>query len=172
LRVPPPFSKSQPVAGTRWPRPTRAAGAAATRGPLLWRKRLSATDAQRKAGQTSPTGDLRLTQAGFRVRGALIRPQTYFRRQVFGSASWKPLPGRVAKEHAQIDFDITILGNGPRRHRLTVQHKPSGEARQRNYTTGIRWGQVLPQGSNLKGRVLRLYGPPPGSKLPFFIDVT
>ena len=38
---------------------------------------------------TAPTGGLRLTQAGWKVRGAVIDQTTYFRENVFSGSSWR-----------------------------------------------------------------------------------
>lgn len=140
------------------------------RGPLVWQKVLSATDAQRQSG--NPTGDIRLTQAGWRdEQGRPIDQTVYFRHQVFGQFDWRWKDGKV--EEVTVPFDVTIFGIGLGVYNLVVSHKPSGEAGQRNYTTGIQWGELTPRTrqANLAGKLLRLYAPPAGRRDPFFIEI-
>jgi hypothetical protein len=152
------------------PAPPPPRPAPAPTGPLMWEKRLSMTDAQRQTGHA--TGDLRLVQAGFRVGGALIDWTTYFRRTVFGAAAWTTTANPQGKlvEKADVEFDITILGQPLGRQTLTVGHKPSGEAGQGNYTTSIRWGAVV-HAVDVTGCTLRLYAPPHGQRAPFVLEV-
>lgn len=135
-------------------------------GDPIWHKTLTATDAQEQAGH--PTGDVRLAQAGYE-----IDQTTYFRNEVFGAANWTATTNSGGKlvETADIDFDVTILGEHLGRHTLTVSHKPSGEAGQGNYTSNIRWGGLV-KGRGLTGRVLRLYAPAAGTAGPFFLEVS
>lgn len=141
------------------------------KGELIWQKTLSATDAQEQQGH--PTGDLRLTQAGFHVGTELIDPTTYFRGDIFGAAVWAASTNVNNKlvETAEVEFDVTILGNHLGRMVLTVSHKPSGEADQGNYTTNIRWGSIV-SGANLTGRELRLYAPAVSGVGPFVLEVS
>jgi len=140
----------------------------ATRGPEVWRKKLSATDAQRQQG--NPTGDLRLAMGAYRGK---IDHTTYFREKLFGSFTWAPEKQGPLVETTQVQFDITILGKKLGVYTLTVSHKPSGEAGQSNYTTGLRWGDLAAtlQAVDVTGRTLAIYAPVPGSKEPFFLEI-
>lgn len=135
---------------------------------LVWKKKLSRTDAQRQKG--NQTGDLRLTQANFKQRGRVIDQTKYFRYEVFAEGDWnepnKPPQGikgaYTYREVATILFRVNI--EGERRTRLCyldVSHKKSGEAGQGNYTTGIRWGAVLThvlrERIDVSGMFLELY---------------
>lgn len=139
-------------------------------GPLVWSKRLSATDAQRQQGHH--TGDLRLVQAK-KDNDQEIEQTTYFRDDVFGRLIWNVVKAAPLSEVAEVDFDITILGRPYGNHILAVSHKPSGEADQGNYTTNIRWGSFAPtlQDVDISDRMLRLYAPTAGTNTPFFIVV-
>ena len=130
------------------------------RGIQRWQKKLSATDAQRQTGNT--TGDVRLTQAGWKVNGRQIDQTTYFRNEVFRQANWHRKNASV--EEATVTFAVRILGTDYGLHRLVVSHKPSGEASQGNYTTGIQWGDLMTvtKQTDLTGRTLRLFDPPAG----------
>jgi hypothetical protein len=139
------------------------------RGPQRWEKKLTATDAQRQIG--NPTGDIRLTKAGWKVNGKLIDNTTYFRYVVFGGCNWTRKDEKV--EEALVPFDVKILGKSYGVNTLVVSHKPSGEADQHNYTTGIQWGTLayLTRQVNLTNKLLRLYAPPAGREEPYFIEI-
>jgi HKD family nuclease len=150
-----------------------AHAAAVNRGPLLWEKELSLTDAQLQPGHV--TGEVRLTQARWRVGGKLINQVTYFRKVLFGGFNWIPTKKHpYYREEAGVRFDITILGNNLGVHRLQVSDKPSGEASQGNYTSALHWGNLRStiQKAKVDGKTLRLYGPPKGSNEPFFIEIS
>ena len=111
-------------------------------------KRLSKTDAQRQKG--NQTGDIRLTQARFIVGGKVIDQTRYFREDIFGDCEWeqalkvqglKRVYSFREKTHAK--FRIVIEEEGEWNLILEIAHKPSGEAKQGNYTTGIRWGPLM-----------------------------
>lgn len=158
------WEEEQAAAGTGYePSPAR--------GRLLWQKVLSQTDAQRQFG--NPTGDIRLTQAGWKdEEDRPIDQTTYFRNDLFGSFDWHPKNDKV--EEAVVPFDVTVFGIHLGVHNLVVSHKPTGEAGQRNYTTGIQWGELthVTRQANLAGKLLSLYGPPPERAAPFFIEIT
>lgn len=139
------------------------------RGPILWTKRLTRTDAQVQQGHA--TGDLRLVQAK-EYNSRTIEQTTYFREVVFGGLTWKVVKQNPYEEVAEADFDLTILDKHYNQI-LTIGHKPSGEAGQSNYTTSIRWGSLAAEIRKLdiSDRMLRLYAPPPGASTPFFIVV-
>jgi len=133
------------------------ASASPDRGMLVWQKILSKTDAQRQNGHR--TGDIRLTQAK-NENPRQIDQTTYFRNEVFGKAKWHRKNAEV--KEATVAFYVNILGIDYGRHNLVVSHKPSGEAKQGNYSTGIRWGDLMPitKQTDLTGRTLRLFDPP------------
>lgn len=141
---------------------------------LLWRKLLSKTDAQRQTG--NPTGDLRLVQARFPSRntGEVINQTRYFRYEVFGGLEWQPAGVNPYRERASAEFEVVINGRSHGRHELTISHKPSGEAGQGNYTTGVNWGEelghILRTVEDVSGEVLSLYGPGDGSG-PYRIEI-
>ena len=143
----------------------------AARGPILWRKRLTATDAQRQKGHA--TGDLRLVQAGYPDRKTRIDQTTYFRRQVFVGLAWQEEKADPHVEVASIKLDVTIQDKHFGVLDLTLSHKPTGEAGQRNYTTNIRWGSLASelQKTNVTGLTVTLYAPPAGSNSPWFIEI-
>jgi len=146
------------------------------KGTLVWRKKnLPETDVQYVPPNSTrnPTGCLRLTQAGFRVNGQLIIPQSYFRNIVFGGFNWNVIRNNPYEEGTMVLFSITILGNHIGEYRLQIRHKPSGEAGQKNYTTSISWGTVARYlgRQELIGRTLNLYAPPTGQQEPFYIEI-
>ena len=157
-----------PVAGV----PTPAEPA--LRGPLIWRKRgLPASDVQFGRPGTSPTGGLRLTQAGWQVRGRTIDQTSYFRNDVFGGFPWREIRTTPHVELARVRFHITVRGSDRGEHILEIRHKPTGEAGQGNYTTLISWGPIgryLATG-DYRGATLNLYGPRTGSDEPFEIEI-
>jgi len=112
-------------------------------GELVWRKRLSKTDAQRQSG--NQTGDIRLTQARFERNGAVIDQTTYFRHYVFADGDWKTVSyrGKEDREVATFVFKVIIGEDIAGHFMMDVSHKPSGEAGQGNYTTGLRWGPTF-----------------------------
>lgn len=171
IRVSLPFGARGP-SGRRGREKVSKPEAPAARGKLAWKKKLSLTDAQRQIG--NPTGDLRLTQARFKVRGHVIDQTTYFREEVFAEGDWAAVSSRV--EVAEFAFDVTILGRHYGVQRLLVSHKPTGEAQQGNYTSGIRWGaemgRVLAEEVDVSGAMFRLYSPDTTRGGPFVIDVS
>jgi HKD family nuclease len=143
------------------------------RGPLLWEKKLTLTDAQLQPGHA--TGEVRLAQAKWRVRRRLIDQTTYFRRDLFGAFTWKPTKKRpYYREETSVRFEVIILGTNLGVHQLQISDKPSGEADQGNYTSALHWGNLGSTIRNAKvaGKMLRLYGPPAGSNEPFFIEIS
>lgn len=131
----------------------------------VWTKTLSMTDAQRQDG--NPTGDLRLVQAGYD-----IDQKTYFREVVFGALAWTP--DANGHEQATATFDVRILGMDLGPADLTISYRPEGHADQGNYTTGLRWGDLL--GTlrtrlDVTGRELRLYRNRAGGGATFAIEI-
>ncbi len=124
-------------------------------GRLLWtKKELSRRDMQLVKGNAS--GNVCLTQAGFKVNGNLIDWKTYFRKDVFSRLSWKE---EKDKETSQAKFSLVIDGVNFGVYDLTISHKPSWEAGQSNYTTAIHWGDVTPLivKEELVGKKLHLF---------------
>ncbi|MBI5244210.1 MAG: hypothetical protein HY922_11130 [Elusimicrobia bacterium] len=133
-------------------------------GPLVWVKpRLPQGDVQiLRVGHT--TGVLRLTQAEFRVGGTPIDHTTYFRKKVFSRLSWSTDPGDPDKETAEGLFQVVIQGRAVGLFKLKLSHKPKWEAAQRNYTTGLHWGDAAShiRKRGLIDKPLRLYDTPEG----------
>jgi HKD family nuclease len=143
-------------------------------GVLLWQKsNLPNSDAQQTRDGSNPTGGLRLTQAGWTIDGDEIDQTTYFRNDIFGNLVWMEWRASPYSEKAETNFDIYILGTSYGVHNLTISHKPSGEAGQGNYTTILHWGDLIDiiRQSNLVGKTLSLYAPPPGQAEPFTIEI-
>ena len=142
-------------------------------GELLWQKtKLPASDVQRQSGNV--TGGLRLTQAGWEVAENLIDQTTYFRNDVFGHLIWSTWKTKPYSEKAETSFDIYILGKSYGVHGLMISHKPSGEAKQHNYTTILHWGELAEtiRQLNLVGKTFNLYSPPEGQTTePFIIEI-
>jgi hypothetical protein len=106
-----------------------------------WFKRLSATDAQRPPGpRSNPTGNLHLVKARHPIDHT-----TYFRRDFFGPLPWKSRTGSMGPiDETYSPFHVFIDGVDQGVHDLKVQDKPSGEAGQHNYTSGLHWGPLVP----------------------------
>lgn len=106
---------------------------------------------------TNPTGMIRLVQADYYSDGQLIDQTTYFRRKVFNGLSW--VPETTDTDIAIGKFKVSILGQEIGEHPLRIRHKPSGEAGQGNYTTGISWGSLgrTIRDAGLTGRTVKLY---------------
>lgn len=150
---------------------TAPAGRGDSPGEVVWRKRLSRTDAQRQSGH--PTGDLRLVQAKFEVGGSIIDQTRYFRHEVFGGLDWTLESETPRVEIATADFDVSILGKPLGTFPLVVSHKASGEAGQGNYTTGLRWGALvayLRDEADASDATLELRAPASPGR-PFQIDI-
>jgi hypothetical protein len=124
---------------------------------LLWQKELTKTDAQRQLG--NQTGDLRLTKANFFKDEKIIDHTTYFRNDVFGKENWN-FTGKGNKEVCNIRAEVSVLGRFNGRTKFTISHRPSGEADQGNYTTGLRWGSwmnhILTNEIDCTGRTFQL----------------
>ena len=107
---------------------------------LLWQKILTQTDAQRQTG--NPTGNLRLTQAGFRRKGELIDQTQYFRYELWGDENWQSIEGSD-REYCEVKFDVYINQEFRGTTFIEISHNPKWESSQGNFTTGIRWGPWL-----------------------------
>jgi HKD family nuclease len=129
---------------------------------LVWQKlSLSQSDAQFVPTGTNGTGNLKLSQARFKVNNAIIDQTTYFRNQVFNNLTWvQTKPNNNSYEEAFCPFDVTILGNPIGRFTLKLSHDSVRIAGQGNTPTWLHWGNaILPflQQTNITGRTLNLY---------------
>lgn len=107
---------------------------------LLWQKKLTQTDAQRQSG--NPTGNLRLTQAGFQIEGRMIDQTQYFRYQIWGSEKWHSIEGS-SREYCEVKFNVHLNREFRGTTFIEISHNPEWESSQSNFTTGIRWGPWL-----------------------------
>jgi HKD family nuclease len=129
---------------------------------LVWQKlSLSQSDAQRVPAGTAITGNLRLSQARFRVNNVFIDQTIYFRNNIFSNLTWvNTKPNSNSYEEAFCPFDITILGNAIGVHTLKLSHDPVRVAGQGNTPTWLHWGNALIpllQQNNITGKTLNLY---------------
>jgi len=144
---------------------------------LVWRKRLTNSDALDVRAGTAHVGGVRLTQAGFEnPPGQRINQTSYF-RNLFADYHWVMETGRhraADQEHAFIRMGIRIRGRDFGVYEFEISHKPSGEAGQNNDTTILRWGaefnRIVPQ-QNLSGALFSLYETD-DDDAPFLIDIT
>lgn len=97
------------------------------------------------------SGVLRLTQSNYG-----IDQTTYFRNNVFFKLNWVPVHG---KEMASANFKIITHGIDRGDFLLEISHKPSWEANQDNYTTGIHLSPIshIIQDQALIGKDLYLF---------------
>lgn len=138
VAAPSPSAEARPAGKPRETRP-RHETAAPAQIERRWFKRLDRSGAQQppRAG-TNVTGVLRLTQAGLPIDW-----RTYFRDQLFGSASWRQRTvGGQPGEQASIPFEVTIDGQYLGAHRLGVSYARHREAGQANVTTVLHWGAL------------------------------
>lgn len=141
-------------------------------GKLLWQKtKLPASDVQKQSGNV--IGGLRLTQAGWKVSGNLIDQTTYFRNHIFGHLIWSTWKTKPYSEKAEANFEVHFLGKSYGIHQLTISHKPSGEAKQHNYTTILHWGDLAEtvRQLDLVGKTFNLYSSPNSQAEPFVIII-
>jgi HKD family nuclease len=144
-------------------------------GVLVWRKRLTPSDALRVRSGSHHVGGVRLTQArsqnppGFRI------DQTTYFRNLFDDYDWEQERGRHAdQEHTFVPIRIMIRGRDYGVQNFEISHKPSGEAGQLNYTTILRWGRQFKSvitRANLTDAVLSLYETT-DHDVSFFIEIT
>lgn len=146
-----------PVAGGGGP---ATVAAPPTFGQLVWVKpTLPPSDLQLNQGSNVP-GVLRLTQAGYQVRGQTIDQKTYFRNQVFSHLNWR-YDAAKQKDVADVPISLIIAGVYVGDFDLTLSHKPAWSAGQGNYTTGLHWAGATShiKHAGLIGRSLKLYEP-------------
>ena len=128
----------------------------------MWQKlSLSRSDAQFVPTGTNGTGNLKLSQAGFRRNGLLINHNTYFRNQVFQNLSWaKTKPTSTTYEETICNFDITIMGTSYGIQPIKLSYDPIRISNQANTPSWLHWGNTimtLLQQTNVTGRTLNLY---------------
>jgi hypothetical protein len=175
VNCPSPFTRSLTAPSVAAPPPVEKKNKSShpsSLGAILWAKKLTKTDAQRQVG--NPTGDIRLTAAAFKVDGKIVDQTTYFRQVVFVNSEWLTEHTGPFVEVASIVFRVWIANTNYGEVNLLVSHKPSGEAGQGNYTTGIRWGSLMPllrSTHDITGMSLRLYAPAGAATDPFSIVV-
>ncbi len=130
---------------------------------LLWEKKsLPKSDVmQTDTDNTHVTGQLRFTQADFKVDDTKIDQTIYFRYSIFGKEYWAVTKNIPLTESTCVLFRIRILNKDIGEHLLEIQHKPSGEAGQGNFTTYLLWGKISYEirKQNLIGKRLCLYEP-------------
>jgi hypothetical protein len=145
-----------------------------SKGSLLWRKRITSSDAQKKSEGTAPTGCLRFTQA--RKDNPNVIDQTkFFRKKLFGKFKWVQIKKKPYEEATTVPFQITIKGKPLGVFALQIRHKPSGEAGQGNYTTSLHWSKNLTaqiRETVSVGEMFDLYSPVKGTQFPFFIEIS
>lgn len=128
---------------------------------LKWQKQLSQSDAQFVPNGTSPTNNLKLTQAKFKVNGKIIDQKTYFRDIVFKNLDWnKTKLGNSQYEETKCNFDITILGKNLSKQELKLSHDFGRVSGQANVPTWLHWNKILLpdfQENNITGKTLSLY---------------
>lgn len=128
---------------------------------LIWRKaNLQHSDAQIPSGNaTNTTGNLRLSQAKWRVGGQLIDHTTYFRQVAFANRPWRVVQQAPKKEETTIPCQVMILGRNLGMNVLTVSHQPARVANQGNVATLLHWAPLTLtiRNANILGRTLNLY---------------
>ena len=128
---------------------------------LVWSKeRLSRSDSQHVLQGSNPTGNLKLSQGGFRLNDILIDQETYFRNTIFNHLNWvRTKPNSTTYEESFCNFRIRILGNDRGTHSIKLSHDSVRVANQNNTPTWLHWGQLtaILQETNITGRTLNLY---------------
>jgi hypothetical protein len=147
VAAPPLTSAAEPSDTVDQPAEPDSAGATAAPTPtvdVVWSKLLSTSDAQRK-----PTGNQRgsitLVQAGYPIDA-----QTYFRYNLFASASWQADSTRTGQpiESAPILARVSFLGQDLGVLAMKVTYAPNREAAQANYTSLLHIGPLAPHFSS------------------------
>ncbi len=143
-------------------------------GLLVWRKmNLPTSDAQQVKSGTAYTGNIKLTQAKWKINDIIIDQTNYFRNTIFNHLQWTEIKNNPYIELAKTKFRVLVKNTDLGIHELSIRHKPSGEAGQANYTTYISWGtlQQTIMMKNITGMNLLLYKPK-NSQDPFIINIT
>jgi|SRR5579862_12730 len=131
--VPTPPSRSRAAS----PTPPAAQPAPAVPDERWW-KRLTVSDAQRKA-TGNQRGSITLTQGA-----RSINAQRYFRYDLFEAAQWRRGHARtgVEREIALIPFRVNLLGDDRGILNFEVSYAPNREASQANYTSLLHLGPL------------------------------
>lgn len=134
-------------------RPARLAPVAAAR--RRWYRPLDPTAAQHPPNpQSSPTGNVRLTQAGHGVDQT-----SYFRQEFFGGLAWtaEAVPQGM-RETASVAMQVVIDGRIVGSREFTISHAAWREAGQGNVTTVMHLGPIADElrATDYSGRVLTL----------------
>lgn len=142
-----------PVAGTPAKGVNRAAVGA--RVQRRWFRPLDATAAQHPPDPaSSPTGNLRLTQADH-----AIDQTSYFRTEFYGGAAWtgSAVP-QGTRETALVPMEVVIDGRSLGAREFLVSHASWREAHQGNVTTVIHLSPIAAvlRNTNYTGRVVTL----------------
>jgi HKD family nuclease len=128
---------------------------------LVWSKeRLSRSDSQHVLQGSNPTGNLKLSQGGFRLNDVLINQETYFRNGILNHLNWvMTKPNSTTYEEAFCNFRIRILGADRGTHSVKLSHDSVRVANQNNTPTWLHWGQLTTtlQETNITGKTLNLY---------------
>jgi HKD family nuclease len=129
---------------------------------LVWEKRnLSRSDAQRVPEGTNPTGNLKLSQAGFKISNVNIDQTVYFRQEVFSHLNWaKPKPNNDTYEEVLYNFEVKIFGINEGIHTIKLSHDPVRIAHQKNTPTWLHWGNDLSnilQKNDITDKTIDLY---------------
>jgi hypothetical protein len=103
-----------------------------------WRKRLPASDAQKKSSGHQ-SGAIALTKAGYNIDA-----QTYFREQFFASAQWVQEVTRTGqvREAATIPVHAEVLGTNLGTLPMRVTYASNRESGQNNYTSLLHLGPL------------------------------
>ena len=129
---------------------------------LVWQKpSLSQSDAQFVPAGTNGTGNLKLSQARFKLNGIVIDHNTYFRNQVFQNLNWaRTKPTSATYEETICNFNITILGISYGIQALKLSYDTVRISNQANTPSWLHWGNTLMailQQINVTGRTFNLY---------------
>lgn len=129
---------------------------------LVWQKRsLSQSDAQRVPEGTKITGNLKLSQARFKLNDLYIDQKTYFRNELFQNLAWvQTKPNNSSYEEAFCTFNISISGNPIGILNLKLSHDSFRVSSQGNTPTWLHWGNALTpilRQNNITGKTLNLY---------------
>lgn len=129
---------------------------------LVWEKlKLSQSDAQIVPSGTAVTGNLKLSQAGYKIRDKIINQTTYFRNSVFSDIEWvKPKHNSATYEEAFCQFGVFINGKEIGVYTLKLSHDPVRIAGQGNTPTWLHWGSPLMpvlQNNSVVGKTLKLF---------------
>ncbi|MBU5347915.1 phospholipase D-like domain-containing protein [Paenibacillus lautus] len=155
-----PFTPSvaPPIAPPLAPVPAPTLGA--TR--KVWEKsNLPASAAQQVVSGSNPTGNMRLGQAGFQVRGALIDVTTYFISSVFHGLHWTTVArsGKTPLLEAHAQCHIELLGSYKGKFDVRITHDITRVSGQANVPTWLHWNDAMPiiRATVITGRTLELH---------------